>query len=246
MELSYQLYSSRNFALEDTLAALAAQGIKNVEGFGGLYGEADKLAAMLKEHGLVMPSGHFGVLELENDFDAMMKVADTLGVEYIIAPYLDVAMRPKTKAGWQEFGQRLAKIADKIVATGRRFAWHNHEFEFAPFPDNSLPIDAILGASDNIHAELDLAWIRVQNRDPADELSRLKDRAICVHIKDIAPMGENSDQDGWANVGEGIMDWEALSLVLPETDVKYGVLEHDNPKDPIAFINKSAPFAKNI
>lgn len=246
MDISYQLYTSRKFPLNDTLKALADAGVSNVEGFDPLYEDASGLAKTLKDFGLSMPSGHMGIDMLEGDFDAAMKNADTLGIELIVAPYLVEELRPKDKKGWVDFGGRMAKIADKVAATGRQFAWHNHDFEFVPLMDNSLPIDAILGASDNIQSELDLAWVYVSKKDPAAELKRLKDRVVTVHIKDIAPMGENMDQDGWTYIGKGIVDWEAISIVLPDTAAKYKILEHDNPKDPIEFIRQSVPFTAKI
>ena len=47
-DLSYQLYSSRNFPpLADTLSMLADLGYAQVEGYGGLYEDLDGLASAL-------------------------------------------------------------------------------------------------------------------------------------------------------------------------------------------------------
>ena len=47
-ELSFQLYSARNVpSIYDFLATLSGLGYKQVEGFGGLYADADGLAAIV-------------------------------------------------------------------------------------------------------------------------------------------------------------------------------------------------------
>jgi sugar phosphate isomerase/epimerase len=67
--LSFQLYSARDFPpLETQLATLAALGYRQVEPYGGLYGDVDALVAALKERGLASPSGHFDLDLLETDF----------------------------------------------------------------------------------------------------------------------------------------------------------------------------------
>ena len=61
-EISFQLYSSRNFPpLAKQLAVLARIGYRNVEPFGGLYGDVDAFKAALDAAGLKAPSGHFGL-----------------------------------------------------------------------------------------------------------------------------------------------------------------------------------------
>ncbi len=251
MKISFQLYSARNFSLEDCFRALAENGVRYVEGFDPLYEDPQATKALMDKYDLTMPTGHMGVESLDTQilgsrFDDLMRAADILGIETVIEPYINPEDRPTNLEGWQEFAEGLAERASKVTKTGRRFAWHNHDFEFKALPDNQLPIDVILNASSEIHSEMDLAWVRVADRNPAEELEKRKDRVIAVHIKDIAPKGENTDQDGWTNVGQGVMDWEAVSLVLPNTSVQYGALEHDNPKDVVDFINQSVSFANKI
>ncbi len=58
-------------------------------------------------------------------------------------------------------------------------------------------------------------------------------------MKDIAPAGENTDEDGWADVGHGTVDWKGLVAALKSTRVKHFVVEHDNPKDIDRLITRS-------
>ena len=61
-----------------------------------------------------------------------------------------------------------------------------------------------------------------------------------VHVKDIAPAGENANEDGWADVGHGTMDWDALYAAAKQfTNARYFVMEHDNPADVDRFASRS-------
>src|SRR4051794_1743814 len=67
MDFSIQLYSGRNFPPMDALIErIAKLGYTQVEGFGGLYADADNLAKSLKANGLTMPTGHFGLTQLQD------------------------------------------------------------------------------------------------------------------------------------------------------------------------------------
>ena len=60
-----------------------------------------------------------------------------------------------------------------------------------------------------------------------------------MHVKDIAPAGENLDEDGWADVGHGTVAWKDLLQALRATPAKHYVLEHDNPKDLDRLLTRS-------
>ena len=89
---AYQLYSSRNFPpLDATCKMLAAAGIMDTEGFGGLYADEASLAttaAALSGAGIAMKTGHFGLGQIEDTPDWALKVARTLGMERLYVPYI--------------------------------------------------------------------------------------------------------------------------------------------------------------
>ena len=53
-----------------------------------------------------------------------------------------------------------------------------------------------------------------------------------AHVKDIAPAGQNLDQDGWADVGAGVLDWQDLWRACRAAGARWMVVEHDKPADP--------------
>ncbi len=246
MKHSFQLFSARNFSLDETFALLEENGIKNAEGFDPLYKDAAALKAKLDAHGLSMPSGHFGIDGLEADPAGKIAIANELGMEAVFAPFLMPDQRPSDRAGWEAFGKRLAEAGKPIADAGLVFGWHNHDFEFVALEDGSYPIDAILAGGDFIKLELDLAWVFVAGLDPVSTLEKYGNRVVQIHAKDRAPEGKNADQDGWADLGHGVMDYASIGKKLGEMDVKIAVLEHDNPSDIKRLIENSAPALKSL
>jgi sugar phosphate isomerase/epimerase len=242
---SYQLYSSRNFPpMADTLSMLAKEGYTSVEGFGGLYDDAAGLAVALKANHLTMPTGHFSLQMLEHEVSHALTVATTLGMEKIYCPYVMADERPTDAAGWRAFGARLDKVGAPYRAAGFGFGWHNHDFEFVALPDGTVPQDAILEGGPNLEWEMDVAWVIRGGADPLAWIKKYAGRITAAHVKDIAPAGQNKDEDGWADVGHGTVDWAALMTALRGVGCKHFIMEHDNPADHHRFAKRSLAAAK--
>ncbi|ALN75398.1 MULTISPECIES: sugar phosphate isomerase/epimerase [unclassified Aureimonas] len=237
---SMQLYSARNAPpLADRLRDLAALGYTDVECFRGLYDDVPALKAALDANGLSARSGHFSVELLESDFARCMEIARTLGNEIVVLPYLLPDARPSDAAGWQAFGERVATIARRVKAEGLRAAWHNHDFEMREVEGGGRPLSYILDADPAIEWEADLAWVVRGEEDPAAWLQRYSGRVASLHVKDIAPAGTKTDEDGWADVGEGVLDWEALWKAGKAAGADLMIAEHDNPSDFTRFARTS-------
>lgn len=244
-KLAYQLYCSREFPpLEHTARMLAEHGISEVEGFGGSYEDVEQTAAVLAAHELTMPSGHFDLGLLERDLAGCVAIATRLGMVSIYAPYIMPAERPADAAGWQAYADRLARVGEEVRAAGFGFGWHNHDFEFTRLADGQVPLDIILGADAKLEWEADLAWVAVGNADPLAYLAKYQERITSIHIKDIAPAGECADEDGWADIGSGTLDWPALLAATAASPLRHRVLEHDKPKDDARFVARSVAFLR--
>ncbi len=246
MDFSFQLYSARNFPpLDAVLGRIAKLGYKQVEGFGGLYAEVDSLAASLKQHGLTMPTAHFGLAQLK-DTDTALKTAEKLGVKYLYCPAVPKEERenqPDSK--WVQLGETLAGLGEAFRKRGFGFGWHNHAFEFEPTASGRLPMDILLETASNNEWEMDVAWVVKGGQDPLVWLKKYGGRINAVHVKDIAPDGENASEDGWADVGYGSMDWQGLATAIKtQTNARYWVMEHDNPADVDRFASRSIASVK--
>jgi sugar phosphate isomerase/epimerase len=242
---SFQLYSARNFLPWDKILKMVAQaGYSRVEGFGGVYADAVAFRKELDANGLSMPSGHFAIDLLENDFDGAARIAKTLGVQQIICPHIAADARPADAAGWQSFGKRLGKVGDNARKAGFEFGWHNHDFEFKALADGSLPQKLMLDAAPGIGWEMDVAWVIRGGADPLKWIAEYGPRITAVHVKDIAPAGQNADEDGWSDVGHGTVDWPGLIKAFRQISAaKVYVMEHDNPSDVERFARRSIEAA---
>ena len=247
MDLSFQLYSAREHGpWSAVFERLAALGYSAVEGYAALYDDPARLADELAAHGLSMPSAHFALDALEREPAATHAIARTLDVGTLYAPHVAASARPTDLAGWKAFARRLARVGERAAGEGFAFGWHNHDFELAPLDDGSVPLDVLLGEAPDIGWEADLAWIARAGADPAAWLASHGARATAVHVKDIAPAGERRDEDGWADPGEGTMDWEGLMGTLLAGGVeRLYIAEHDRPADVERFARRAqASFAR--
>ena len=247
---SYQLYSSRNYGpMDKTFAMVAKAGYEGVEGYGALYADDAAVAATkagLAATGLTMPTGHFGLAQLETDVDKVLAIAKALKMERLYCPYVMPDDRPTDAAGWKAFGARLQKAGAPYKAAGYGFGWHNHDFEFKPLSDGSMPQDRIFEGGPGLEWEMDVAWVIRGGAAPLSWIEKYKDRITAAHVKDIAPAGENKDEDGWSDLGYGTVDWKTIMAALKEIGVKHFVMEHDNPKDDARFATRSLASAKAL
>ena len=247
MDWSFQLYSARNFKpWDDVLKTLGELGYAEVEGFGGVYDDPKRFRAELDRNGLAMPTAHFSIDALSNDFSTVEATADTLGVKLLVCPYLNADERPADTDGWKAFAGKLAAIGRKAKDEGFGFAWHNHDFEFKALADGSLPQTHILEGAPDIGWEMDVAWVIRGKANPMEWIDKYGDRIQAVHVKDIAAEGQGLDEDGWSDVGFGTVDWRSLvDRLRQRTPARYFIMEQDNPNDFKRFARRSLETVKS-
>ena len=243
--LAYQLYCSRNWPLDETLKMLSGIGYAHVEGYGNLMSDVPALERGLKDNGLTMLSTHYALDALESDPDKAVETARTLGVGKVFVPHIGPDDRPNDAKGWQAFGKRLAEAGKPILDAGLIYGWHNHDFELADLDGSDRPLDFIANASDDMMLELDLGWVARAGHDPKAWIGKYSGRISAAHIKDLAPEG-TTDEDGWADVGHGTLDWMPIVAALNAAGVDHLVAEHDNPSDHDRFARRTFETVSNF
>lgn len=245
MDFSIQLYSLRNEgSLAESLKTLKQLGYTQVEGWGGQFADVPALEAALKGAGLVMPTAHIGYAQLE-DTEAAIKIAKTLGIKTIYCPAPPTADYREGKGNWAELAAGLDRIGKALNAAGVGFGYHNHHWEFQRAADGKVPMDILLAGAPGLEWEMDLAWVIKGDADPVEWMDKYGSRITAVHVKDIAPVGEALDEDGWADVGFGRLDWKSLiGTIRAKTKAKYFVAEHDKPSDASRFARRSIESVK--
>lgn len=243
------MFSSRAAGtLEEQLTHLAAAGYTDVQPF--FFGPPEDMAALdtyvalLAHNGLTAKTGHFTLDIFDQSPELVVQIAAKFGMWLVVVPWINPEDRPKDVAGWQAIGKRMAAHTAAMARHGLTFAYHNHEFEMQPLPDGSIPLDHILGQT--VPLEPDLAWMVVGGADPGPWLRKYAGRIPAVHVKDLAPAGQNLEERGFADLGYGVMDWQSLWDQSVAAGAQLMIVEHDQPTDWRRFATRSIATMRRI
>jgi sugar phosphate isomerase/epimerase len=238
--LSFQLYSARLMpTLEDQFDMLERIGYRLVEPWGGLLDEPERLRGLLDSYAMQAPSCHVGIERLRSDPPGTAALLRGLGVEIAVVPAPPQGRFDNDEAGWRALGAELQTYAAPMADAGLALAWHNHHWEYKPTASGAIPLDLIFDAAPDLQWEADLAWIVRGGADPIAELAKRPSRTPLLHVKDIAPAGECADEDGWADVGHGVLDWTSIMAAAVAAGATTFVVEHDKPSDAERFARRS-------
>lgn len=239
-----QLYTVRDEMKKDvegTIARVAASGYTEVE-FAGYYDKTPaEIRAMLDHHGLTAPSTHVGNLA-PDEWKKALDAAHVIGHRYIVFPWIPVERRTGLDA-YKQFAADFNHAAEQAKAAGLQFAYHNHDFEFAPI-DGKLPYDVLLAETDPklVQMEMDLYWITKGGQDPLAYFARWPGRFPMVHVKDSMGPPDNK----MADVGAGKIDWKHIFAREDQAGIKHFFVEHDQPADAFASIKASCDYLKKL
>lgn len=243
--IGVQLYTLRDEMKRDvatTLARVARIGYKEVE-FAGYFDHSPaEIRGMLDANGLTAPSAHIPLNALKSDPNSVIAAARSIGHQYVVMPYLDETAR-RTMADWHALAKTLNDIAGEMSRAGLRFAYHNHDFEFAPI-DGMVPYEVLLAETDPklVLLEMDLYWTVKAGQDPLAWFAKYPGRFPLVHVKDSsgAPKHEMAD------VGQGTIDWRRIFAHRAEAGIAHYVVERDNPTDAFASIASSYSYLSKL
>jgi sugar phosphate isomerase/epimerase len=244
--ISFQLYSARKFPpIEAQLEALAAIGYDAVEPYRGAFdNDPAGFRRKIDAAGLACPTAHLPVELLESDRRGFIGIAEALGVETAVLPFLAPDKRPADAAGWRDLAARLTEHAAALAEAGLRLAWHTHAFEYEKLKDGSRPVDALIAAP-GVYYEPDIGWIVRAGADIRTEIEKFPGKIAAFHIKDTAPEGVTSD-DGWTDIGAGTIDWKGIWPSIAASGCDLLVLEHDEPSDWRGFAAHSYTFLSGL
>jgi len=253
-KIGVELYTVRDQMKADfdgTLAKVASIGYKEVE-FAGYFGRTgQQVRAALDRNGLTAPSTHVQYDELDDKFPSVIETSKTIGLEYIVCPWIPEELR-KSPDIWKQAAEKFNRCGEQTKKAGIQFGYHNHWFEFLP-TNGKLPYDELLALCDKdlVKMELDLCWIAVGGGDPLKYFQKYPGRFPLVHVKDIKklpPVTEAGTQDfgsslkDMTEVGSGIIDWKKIFSHSEQAGIKHYIVEHDKPADPFSSITGSFKY----
>lgn len=241
--IAVQMYTLRNVAsLEEQLKIVHDAGIHAVETVGTQNASAADLKRLLDKYSIQVVSTHVQLSDLRSDLDKVVAFNKSIGNSVLVVPYLKKEERPTDAAGWTALGKELGAISNKVRAKGMTLAYHNHDFEIVDFNGKTGLELMFEGAGPRLEAELDLAWIARAGYDPAALLGKFRGRVFAVHAKDNAPTGQAKEEDGFAALGKGVLNWNAILPAAARAGVQWYIIEHDHPLDPAAVVKTGAAY----
>jgi sugar phosphate isomerase/epimerase len=242
--LSVQLYSLRaygNLALMLDIAKGA--GLARVEIGEAYLMDSRATRALLDARGLVAPSAHVSLRALRKRLDEVVPAARVVGVTQLS---VSGEQRERNAEGWAATGRELAGLAPRLASHGICLAYHNHDWDVRALRDGRSPLAVLLDAGSGVGWQADLGWLARAGADIDAWLDRYGDRVSSVHVKDLAAAGRNLDEDGWAAIGAGILDWRHLLTRCLATPARWFIIEHDLPADGRAFVEQSVAYLRTL
>ncbi|MBV9130021.1 MAG: sugar phosphate isomerase/epimerase [Verrucomicrobia bacterium] len=247
--LSIQLYTLRSLGdLDRVLDAVKDAGYRYVETIGSHLDDAENVRTKLDARGLKVSSSHVSLAALRERLDVVVEACRILGFDQLFMPSVSPAKRHGDAAFWRALGRELGKIAGYMRGQGIAFGYHNHDWEFARKEGEKTALELIFEAATDgpLAWQVDIAWVVRAGADPKEWMHRYRNRIISAHVKDIAPQGQNEDQDGWADVGAGVLDWHELWQAARAAGAKWMVVEHDKPSNPAESARASCAFISRM
>ncbi|UXB17062.1 sugar phosphate isomerase/epimerase [Stenotrophomonas maltophilia] len=243
--IAVQMYTLRNAgSLDQQLKIVHDAGVRAVETVGTQNVRAAELKRLLDRYSIRAVSSHVQLAELRDNLDGVVAFNRSIGNTTLVVPYLDQKDRPRDAAGWTALGQELGRIARQVRVKGMQLAYHNHDFELADF-DGQTGLELLFAAAGpDLKTELDLAWVARAGLDPAVMLGKFRGHVFAVHAKDNAPKGQSEDEGGFAAVGQGVLDWNAILPAAATAGVQWYIVEHDQPRDPAKVIQTGADYLR--
>ncbi len=243
--IAVQMYTLRNAgSLDQQLKIVHDAGVHAVETVGTQNTSATELKQLLDRYSIKAISSHVPLAELRSNLDGVVAFNRSIGNTTLVVPYLDKKDRPTDAAGWTALGQELGSIARQVRAKGMRLAYHNHDFELVDFNGRTGLELLFAAAGPDLQTELDLAWVARAGLDPALMLEKFRGHMFAVHAKDNAPKSQAEDEGGFAAVGQGVLNWNAILPAAATAGVHWYIIEHDQPRDPAKVIQTGADYLR--
>ncbi len=221
--ISVQLYSLREASaidFDEVLAALATIGYKGVEPFD-LFGKSPAdFKQRVQDLGMTISSSHYPWAN-RTDLNEVINVLGELGLTRAAGGFMPDDF--KDLDAIKRTAEVTQSIIDQLRPAGLDLFLHNHYWEFETV-DGRPAYHTFQELVPDVQFEIDTYWAANFGAcDPAEEVSRMKQRTPLLHIKD-GPL-----QKGQANVvlGEGAMDIPGVIAAADPDMLEWLIVEFD-------------------
>jgi len=279
LPLGISLYMLGDFYakdLEGALSAVSLIGFREVETDIDAH-PAAALRRALGRNGLhcpnvlVLPMPLAGRMSLQSDPGALAEAAHTVGAEYLTCtlfplpperPGQAVASEPPSRMlarafanldadHWHRTADYLNRRGQEFGRHGLKFAYHNHNPEFARYGDTD-GLAILLQNTDPrlVSFEMDAGWVAAAGRDPVEILNANHGRFRLMHVKDLARDHTPNTvmRATTPEVGSGVVDWPQVIPAAIACGVRHFAIEQEPPyvAPPIESARKSYRYLMGL
>lgn len=198
-----------------TLQRLAKLGYVELEFGGAPNGVSNaEFKRMIEDLGLKPIAGGAAMHPLNTSFGDHVELAHTFGRKFLVCywPWADDG-KDKRLDDWKRLAARLNELGGQAKKEGLRFAYHNHDIEFAR-TEGQRPYDVILAETDPalVSMELDIYWIYKGGEDAVAAVRKHPGRFALFHVKDM----DRTDLRERICVGQGRLPFDEVFAALAE------------------------------
>ena len=259
--IGLQLYTVRDAMdknASETLAKVSQSGYNSVEGTYSGDGKfhhvpAKEFLSLLKQNGLIMPSGHYRLGEekvngkiqegtILSGWEKAVDIAAMIGIKYMVCGFLSVPERGNLDH-YKKVADDLNLAGERCHKAGIQMCYHNHDFEFIK-EDGKYPYDTLLSHTDKnlVKFEMDMYWVSKAGQDPVALINKHPGRFPLWHIKDM----DNTSAHAFTEVGNGTINFKRIFAQAKKAGLKYYFVEQDKtPGDPFDSIKTSIAYIKH-
>jgi len=244
-----QLYTVREFTktpadIEKTFRKVTEIGYKSVQisALGEI--EANRLAEIAKNTGLVIALSHTPPQKLRENLSQVTSDHETMGCKIVGLAAMPTEYKTGQE-GVENFLRDFSPIAKELSQNGFTFAYHNHAFEFVKSGGSTL-MDILLQNTDADWFKLiaDVYWLQAAGVDPAGFIRKNGNRIAALHLKDMAATYENKSE--MAELGNGNLDFAYIIHEAKQANIPWYMVEQDTCKgDPFDALQISYQYMKN-
>lgn len=144
-----------------------------------------------------------------------------------------------------EKSARMMNFMGKIARDeyDMQLCWHNHDHEFKPMEDGTLPFDYLMQNTDPdlVKCEMDVYWVAKGGADPLEMLQKYPGRYGIIHLKDMNPTDSSI-----TCVGNGNIDFPAILKESKRQGIKHFFVEYDKVVNGLDCLKTAGEYLKAI
>ena len=246
MKLGLNLYSIRSLIQTETDFYATAEKLKEMGyafvQYSGAPMQADALKRVSEAVDLPIVLTHAPLDRILNDTEKLMEEHAKFGCKNIGLGYMETVHISNDE--FKKSVEILNAAGEKMAKNGFKLFYHNHHYELKKRFGEPM-LFYMLKNAPFVNFTLDTYWLQYGGVETLHIADKFAGRMQCVHLKDYKLDEEN--KPCFAPLGEGTMDFQAITQKMKACGTKYFLVEQDNASDlekPLEEVKKSIVWAK--